>query len=341
MYSHIIVLSAMLAVAGSFFSHSSSRDARAIRRPVDGYEPVKKEVRVQIREILSIGVEDGDPNYLFAKPTNVVVDGKGNIYVIEMFAKQVRKYDKSGKYLVTIGRTGKGPGEYMMPSFGAVDRADNFYLFDYTTMRLSTFQPDGTFEGSFVPGFLAGGICVSPKGEIVVCGIQDGKMLHQFDSKGKLISSFGEPWKASTDPRMGGFNFAFACLGPDTCVYCCPVTDPNEILKCDLRAKTVSSVAHDGPDYRPLTMSGKEPSGSMTRGMVVLRDGTIVVCVSFAKDNKSVERLDFYSKEGRYLVSSSEIHGTPRCVDRECGMYVVTSEPFPRVVKYSVNLQGS
>lgn len=331
----------VLLLAGSVFIQGVNQPIKHLRDEGIGLLPGSNDVRVAVKEIMSIGVEDGDPNYLFAKPTNVVVDGKGNIYIIEMFQKIVRKYDKTGKFLATIGRDGGGPGEYKMPSVAAVDSKDNFYIFDFTAMRVSIFGPGGSFERSFVPGFLAGGICVTAKGEIILCGIKDGKMFHQFDGRGKLIASFGEPWQMSADSRMAGFNFAFACLGPDGCIYSSPVPNPNQILKGDPSARTVVSIAQNGPGYTPLTMTGKGPSGSMTRGLIVLRDGTIVLSVSFAKDGKPVEQLDFYSKEGMYLVSSTEIKGTPRCVDREGALYFVTGEPFPRVVKYSVILQGS
>ena len=306
--------------------------------PADSYASEK---RVVIKELMSIGKEDGDSNYLFAKPTNVVVDGKGNIYVIEMFQKIVRKYDKAGKYLATIGRDGGGPGEYKMPSVAAVDTKDNLYLFDYTAMRVSAFRPDGSFERSFVPGFLTGGISVTSNGEFILCGVKDGKIIHLVDKSGKLISSFGDPWQSSADPRMSGFNFAFTYAGPDGSIYCCPVINPNEVMKCDIGAGTVVRISRDGPGYTPLSFGPQGPSVSMTRGLVVFPNGTIAVSVSFARDGKPVEQIDFYSKEGLYLVSSSQIKGTPRCVDKNGAMYVVTAEPFPRVVKYSVRFEGS
>ncbi len=59
-----------------------------------------------------IGEDYTDDNYYFAlRPPDVEVDGQGNIYVVDYDNARIQKFDRSGKYLVSFGRRGQGPGD--------------------------------------------------------------------------------------------------------------------------------------------------------------------------------------------------------------------------------------
>ncbi|MDE2730384.1 MAG: 6-bladed beta-propeller [Bacteroidota bacterium] len=62
-----------------------------------------------LREELVIGDdEDAPAEYLFYYPQIVRTDSDGNIYVNDARRADVRVFDASGQYLITIGRRGKG-----------------------------------------------------------------------------------------------------------------------------------------------------------------------------------------------------------------------------------------
>src|SRR6266542_1092390 len=58
---------------------------------------------------LRIGSEGEGPDG-FSDIRGIVVDRKGNLWVLEFSTQDIRVFDPSGKYLRTIGRKGKGPG---------------------------------------------------------------------------------------------------------------------------------------------------------------------------------------------------------------------------------------
>lgn len=60
---------------------------------------------------LSIGVMEGDLNYVFGDVRGIEADSAGTIYVLDYQAAEVRAYDAEGRYLHTLTRKGRGPGE--------------------------------------------------------------------------------------------------------------------------------------------------------------------------------------------------------------------------------------
>src|SRR4030042_6132090 len=119
-----IFWSVFFAVACFLVLHSQTEKAAGKGKVVtkDGVsvvqnpaEPLYGEFSFELKEELTIG---GDPNneaYYFPKGAKLSVDEEGNLYVCDLGNKRVQMYDRSGKYVRTIGRQGQGPGEYMFP----------------------------------------------------------------------------------------------------------------------------------------------------------------------------------------------------------------------------------
>jgi len=94
---------------------------------------------------LTIGVVEGDENYMFGKSVGFNVDGQGNIYVLDWDRKHIRKFAPDGKYLLTFGRQGQGPGEFTNPSGVRFAPDGNLYVSENWGNRLYFFDPDGRF----------------------------------------------------------------------------------------------------------------------------------------------------------------------------------------------------
>ena len=65
-----------------------------------------------IREITTIGAVAGDEAYEFSRIGTVDVDRAGNIYVLDVGLRRVRKFSESGRFLAEMGADGGGPGEF-------------------------------------------------------------------------------------------------------------------------------------------------------------------------------------------------------------------------------------
>jgi hypothetical protein len=74
-------------------------------------EPLYGEITFELEEDLNIGREEDD-YYYFYGIVMVGADSDENIYVLDRENCRIQKYDKNGVYLQTIGRQGRGPGEF-------------------------------------------------------------------------------------------------------------------------------------------------------------------------------------------------------------------------------------
>lgn len=103
-------------------------------------------IRLVFKEELSIGAEYGDEEYMFGNRVYFNVDVDGNFYVNDWDKKCIRKFDPDGKYILTIGRPGQGPGEFQNVWRPRFDKNNNLYVSDIVgSRRISVFNRDGTF----------------------------------------------------------------------------------------------------------------------------------------------------------------------------------------------------
>ena len=101
--------------------------------------------RIAFKEDLTVGVKEGDENSMFGERVYFNVDGDGNIFVTDWDRKRIQKYGPDGKYLLTIGRKGQGPGEFQNVWEPEFDKEGNLYVVDIAQKRISFFGRDGRY----------------------------------------------------------------------------------------------------------------------------------------------------------------------------------------------------
>jgi hypothetical protein len=90
---------------------------------------------------VSIGQENGPPEYTFARIATVAAASDGTIFVLDAGDHRVRAYDAAGRHLTTFGRQGSGPGEFQGAGRMIVDSL--VYVFDGPQQRYSAFSHSG------------------------------------------------------------------------------------------------------------------------------------------------------------------------------------------------------
>jgi hypothetical protein len=85
---------------------------------------------LRARITASIGADEsaGD-EYLFGAISSVAADAQGRIYVADMLASEIRVFDQAGTFIQTIGRQGRGPGEFQNP-FSLLIADDELWVAD-------------------------------------------------------------------------------------------------------------------------------------------------------------------------------------------------------------------
>ena len=97
----------------------------------------------RIEEDLRIGTLEGGPEE-FSTIRHFTVDHHGSIYVLMYDAGEVRVFDRDGKFVRTMGRNGRGPGELSRSSSVNVDSAGNIWVADMA--RFVVFDSTGQYS---------------------------------------------------------------------------------------------------------------------------------------------------------------------------------------------------
>lgn len=111
--------------------------------PRDGRQELKFE------EELSIGVIEGDENYMLSWPYDIEVDDEENIYVLDWQDNRIQVYDKNGKYTRTAARKGRGPGEFDTPADIEISSDGKLILLGSRHHRLQVLNLRGEYLSEF------------------------------------------------------------------------------------------------------------------------------------------------------------------------------------------------
>ena len=84
--------------------------------------------------------EQGQGEGQLAKPTHVVVDHQGSIYVTDAFNFRVQKFDPDGKFLKSYGYLGDSFGAFARPKGLDIDRDGHLYVVDAAFENVQIFD---------------------------------------------------------------------------------------------------------------------------------------------------------------------------------------------------------
>jgi hypothetical protein len=198
----IIPVVFLLMIAVIFVSCSSQKDGwggtveevngvTIVRNPL---EPYYGELSIELEDDLAIGNDEG-PNYQFYNVTGIALDSMENIYVLDSGNHRIQKFDKDGRYLLTIGREGEGPGEFVSLSGIFIDSQDTIYLSD--RRRIQIFDSDGIYKESITFDTNINDFFLDVEGHIYTFIMQNDeegskKYLVKYDRNGKIVDRIAE-----------------------------------------------------------------------------------------------------------------------------------------------------
>lgn len=159
-----------------------------------GYEVKKQKiesrkwVKCELIEDFKIG---GIIDTTFSFPTQVRTDASSNIYVLDMRAKCVKKFDSKGQFRKKFGRDGKGPGEFISPAKMDVLPNGKIIVLDPNLNRSVVFDGDKVYQ---IPGHLQPlGICFNNDFEfstLQVLNPFDYSPIRKYDFRGEKIKDY-------------------------------------------------------------------------------------------------------------------------------------------------------
>jgi len=69
--------------------------------------------------------------------------------VLDKRQNKVLLFNKKGEKIGSFGRSGRGPGEFLLPRDIEIDQEGNIYIFDKTLFRINKYSPNGNYIRSF------------------------------------------------------------------------------------------------------------------------------------------------------------------------------------------------
>ena len=108
---------------------------------IDSPGPEVTEAQVDLR----FGSRDGtDRNLTFSDIRGIQAAGNGDIYVLDYQAVEVRVFDSEGRYLRTIARGGRGPGEIIEANGILLSGDTLLWMHDHGQYMIIGVDPQGT-----------------------------------------------------------------------------------------------------------------------------------------------------------------------------------------------------
>jgi DNA-binding beta-propeller fold protein YncE len=133
---------------------------------------------------------------LLQRPTGMVLDREGRVYVADTRANDIKVFGLDGGYRYSFGESGDGPGKLNAPTYlAAVD--DRIYVTDTLNSRVQIFSREGDYLSALgVRGLYLGnltrpkGIAVSNEGLVYVIESYYDHLL-VFDTQGRFLLPIG------------------------------------------------------------------------------------------------------------------------------------------------------
>jgi len=189
-----------------------------------------------------------------------VVVWDGRIVVVDERGTNVKVFDPDGRLSMTLGRTGRGPGEFMTPYQAAVVN-DALAVLDRRETEVSFFDRDGAYSGRWhISAVTPGGLDWMAEGRrFVFAGrlVQDDRegypssflALHELDLDGRVMGSF-HPLPEATHRNEGSFNTVLSAAVGTTVV--CASRSSNEVFHYDRDTGRSWSARVGSLIYRPV-----------------------------------------------------------------------------------------
>lgn len=112
-------------------------------------------------------ISDSD-EFMLSEPRKLTLDKDGNLYFAEYGDCIIRKFDKDGKFIKSIGRKGEGPGEFKNCRSIDFDKNGNYYIYDVFLRRVNIFNSNDEFVKSIKSPNIINELYIDESGQVVL-----------------------------------------------------------------------------------------------------------------------------------------------------------------------------
>ncbi len=283
-----------------------------------------------------IGNQYGNKNEIFSQP-RLAVGNNGDIYVSDLRNDRLIRFDKNGKFIKTIGKTGQTANDFLYPYCITVGRDNYIYVLETLNKRIKCYDENLDLIRTIKPSeFFGSNFIVNSKGQIYLRTLEPEILFSIFDSRGKKIAHINKPsnivicdnlkisysFDAALDKND---NLYIAYLFSDSCFIYKYSNIESKIMKINLllpdrihssQFKICNFIFTSGNDnylyllLMPLNLLYKLDTDGGIKGRILLsvfNQDIMPVFISLAIDNESnIYLTDFKDKIFKYIPINSK-----------------------------------
>jgi hypothetical protein len=147
----------------------------------------------ELNQIRTIEEYFSDSQY-FWEISDFCCDEENNLYVADSGWAKIFKFSCTGKYIMSFGREGQGPGEFLGKPYGLYISIGNnrlVYVTDPSAERLSIFNQDGILIKQWsMPTYLFDRAIADSQGNIYLLDRRSDEIINVCDKNFKIINHF-------------------------------------------------------------------------------------------------------------------------------------------------------
>ena len=289
--------------------------------PIESIDSVSS-IKFSKPKLLSI-LDSGD-NVNFKNPRAIAIDSIDNIYVVDSGNSLIKKFDSTGKLLLSWGSFGSGNGQFRNPSGILVDQK-YVYIADTGHAQIQKFDKNGNFVlawGTYgeVPGMFHTPIALAEdrNGDIFVLDSGTNK-IQIFDINGK--------YKGELHPVLtngGNFTATNSIVFDSQNNFYVVTSDTNRILKYNNNKDFINYFGSTGTE-----------EGRFNNPSSIAVDSTGYIYVADT-NNYRIQKFD---SDGTFLVSWGSFGTGPRQFANPVGLAIDSKNNVYVIDKTNNNIQ--
>ena len=305
---------------------------------------------------LVIGELDAPESHVFGSIVAVEVSSKGEVFILDGMTSALRWFAGDGTFQSSAGREGGGPGEFRVPSALALDGAGVLNVLDPGNLKIAKFRVvadslEHVGDQRVGPAF---DLCIIGDRRLILFPSDSG-VVHEIDSTGAIVNSFGLPLTVSQESRVLPADLRMELLNRGDLV--CDA-ERNRVVIASERSGRVAAYDLSGrlawqaelSEFKPVRwvavsggrfqMAGDPDTGvaSTVKSIAIGASGEIYVTVHEGSLEDPEGRLHATILDGR---TGREVRSEPAQAAwvqfRQGALYGIQEQPYPRVIKVLVS----